>query len=744
MATSSAILQSFLRDALKEQRNIADLSFEKLLEYSRTQCGLINIDSEEINLADEDNVDFANLKSVLHDNNDAVIFQNDNLYYVDIQKESIQLLQEPIEPEITAEEEYDEYFKSPKYIQYLRHQTYYNRLKQASSEANTYKRAKGRELDYIGSLTGRAFAEHRSDDFLPSLEFYLGKLDKADVVLCRYMSDKQKEQLIYDLRITLLLLAAQQQHEKDYQKTENDKKYNQQIAKCSLLLKELDPEYQRRVQESPELAEISDAQPIKYMGIPVARLLAKDIVDLSGGTTKTIRGYMDSLNDKRLYWVWGSSFIKTLIGLVAEDSRFFGDQADKAIKMPDPYTGNLSWILYYARFFMNLFLLLKHTIRYDEEQMSDEEAKTPWQERFQTEWSKRKFTLLNDSIWGTANLVCFFWLTGGGTLGAAGDAVTLALLIFDIAISIWDLAEQKTKYDKAMLQYEEDLARLERQLHALRNKNGQLEEEELKTIRQIEMQIHTLKQEQKKCKREWQLQKVSLIWGIVYATALMGAFLVLTMPFLPISAPVLASMAIAGAVLCFAFTVINNIVKGGIELYKTHKTKQESQQDADFKIKCLVQLIRSDRLKGDNSLDSNEKKFLYLEIKQCLAETEYQKQMMIYQSVNLIRSTLIQLLIPAVVFASLAVVPLGIGIPMLIAAAALAIATQFLVDARFKPEEKKELEFDEQEYKTFCGEIMKPKKPERPRLFSAGAEKERREELDDLANLPGDTILAND
>lgn len=723
MATSSAILQSFLRDALKENKELADLSFEELLKYNRAECGLIKIDPDQVNF-EEEGIEFDTISRLLHGNN-AIVLQDGALYYVDINAEqktvSIQFLEEPEGLDPTAQ--------TFEYHQSLRLQKQYKQLKKACSRK--YQRAQGEELDAIHSLTGRAYADHRSDNFLPSLEYYLGILDNTDRVMFAYMNDQQKEELAFNLKITLMLLAAQQKHEIDYQKTENAKKYGECIKRCSKFLIELDPEYERRIKDYPEnvikvakavKAGQHDAQPLKYLGIPLGQLLARDIVDLSGGTAKEIRDNMGRLNEARLYWVWGSSFLKTVISLVPEDL-YHQKQATDAIRMPDPYTGNLSWILYYARFALNLFLLLKHTIKHP--WMSDEEAKTPWQERFLTQWSQRKFTLLNDLIWGTANLVCFFWLTGKGLLGTVGDAVTLALLVFDILIASWDFIEQSTKHNKAMLQYEEDLERLGRQLQALKQieEDGRLRYEELMAKRQIEMQIKTLEREKSKCEREWQLQKVSLIVNIAYAVGLMAAFLILTMPFMPISAPVLASMAIAGAVLCLAFTIISNAIRGGIEIYKTYKNRQEQQEDAAQKIGELIKL-----LKENKELNQDEKKLLYLEIKKCQAEDEYQKEMMVYQSVNLVRSILIQCMVPAVVFASLMFVPLGIGIPMLVAAAALAIASQLLVDALLKPEEKNSLEFDDNEYSEFCNKLLEEPtpepKPERSFMFSLWSNKE--------------------
>ncbi|HHT0592873.1 TPA: hypothetical protein ACTXXA_001063 [Legionella anisa] len=830
MATSSAVLQSFLRDAFKDDKNLADLSVEDLLQHNRAECGLIQLDSQNYPLPTtfDDLPKFRNDK----ENNDVVFLYEGTLYYAEKNKNVRELTppqkpdkpQEPPEPVDFEESDELEQLKSKKkrtdpeylvyleeyaqyesaYSEYIKQIKVYTSLKKSCSK--TYKRARGEELDNIRKLTDRAYTEHRINDFLPSLNFYLGILGTTDRAMFPYIEKipEKKEELIFNLRITLLLLLAQKKHEIEYQKIENIKVYNQHIKQCTEFLNALNPEYQKLIAQSPEQNELSDENPIKYMGIPLGQLLAQDMVDLyhvteydlglisdaerekykiyleasdnvlkyefigsedklikgsiswdrlpkdlhatfpkdesklpqfqtlwgltildsiyqkdlPWGKTKFIKEYMGKINEGRLYWVWGSTFLKTVVGQLPD--YMYSTQGPEAMKTPDPYTGNLSWILYYARFFLELGLLLKHTIKGS--WMSEEEAKTPAGERFLTQLSQRKFALLNDFLWGTANLLCFFKLNGAGSLGTAGDVLTLVLLVFDIAMAAWELEEQRIKYNKAMLQYDEDLERLGKQLQVFKDieEKRELDDEEAKAKRQIEVQIRTLEREKLKCYRDWQLQKVSLINNIAYAVGLMLAFIVLTAPFMPISAPVLGIMLIAGAAACLAFTIINNAVKGGIELYKTYKTRQEHKQDRDEKIIELMRL-----LKKNKNLNYDEKKLLYLEIKQLQAETEYQKQMMIYQSVNLARRIMVEAIVPVVVLLSIVAIPLGgLGIiPVLIAAIALAIATQMLVDALFKPEEKKALEFDEEAYEAFCNKLEEPKL-ERDRLFS-GDGKER-------------------
>ena len=82
MATSSGILQSFLRDALQANKRYDQLHFEDLLEYNRAACGLIKMDT------DPNHASFEDIENLLHDNNAVILFE-DQLYYVDIKNRKI-------------------------------------------------------------------------------------------------------------------------------------------------------------------------------------------------------------------------------------------------------------------------------------------------------------------------------------------------------------------------------------------------------------------------------------------------------------------------------------------------------------------------------------------------------------------------------------------------------------------------------------------------------------------------------
>ena len=559
------------------------------------------------------------------------------------------------------------------------------------------------EFDHLELLKRNKAA--KGAGFLTPLTFYLKRLADTDPVLVSYMFPKvdtpktkeRRDELQLNLEVTYLLLKAQKKYESDHQKLENTSSYDASIQKCEGLLQVLDPKYRKLIQQSPATAYISDGQPVKYCGIALAQEFKQQINDMMERKSKTLKEALGALNEKRLYWIWGSVFLKTVLSMIPEDFQN-SKQALGTISSPDPYTGCLSWALYYFRFSLNLFLLLKHTIKGP--WMSKEESEnTTTFERFQTQWAQRKFTLLNDSIWGTANLLCFFWLNGKGVLGAWGDLITIGLLVFDITISLWDFAEQQTQYNAQMLQFDQEIEDLKaaklKALHAL----DQDEEERKLNAYRIQLQINTLERAQKTCKKEWELQKLSLYNNIAYAVGLMLAFVILTTPFMPIPAATAVALGMAGAVLCFAFTVISSAVRGYIEIHKSRDALKDARNEFEEHIDLLKGMLRKNPL-----LNDNEKKFLFLEIKKFQAKSEYQRQMVVYQTVSLVRSIILETLIPAIIFSSLVFLPLGIGLGALAGALGLAIASHYLINGLLKPDEKmKELPaFDSKEYRSFC------------------------------------------
>ncbi len=76
--------------------------------------------------------------------------------------------------------------------------------------------------------------------------------------------------------------------------------------------------------------------------------------------------------------------------------------------------------------------------------------------------------------------------------------------------------------------------------------------------------------------------------------------------------------------------------------------------------------------------------------------------MVVFQTMHLLRSVILESFIPAVVFASFVFLPLGIGFAVLGATIGVALATNLMINAAFKPAKNEVKAFDEKEYEAFC------------------------------------------
>lgn len=581
-------------------------------------------------------------------------------------------------------------------------------------------------------------------DFSSSLNDHLKIIDDCSDTMISYLDDARKKQLIWDLRISKILLFAQNKYELLHQKKENQRKYADYSERCDellFILKQYQPlsfylaiihnfdealfpyltetdkkQLQRNLQAAdllllaetqyagekarcqqlldalqrdalkPSPAPTSIGNPVKYLWLSLGSALAEY---LAGSQTKVIIGGMKALNEKRLYWVWGGGLLNTVIDLLPADFFNVGNAA-KVAQTPIFYMGCLSWGLYYCRFALNLGLLLKHTIKGP--WMSKEESQTPMSERFLIQWRQRKFTLLNDSLWATANLACFFWLIAAKGLGPWGDLLTLALLVFDAGAVTWDYVEQKNDYRAEIKQIDKDIERLRLEIARVRQDEQLAAQHKLARIEEYNLRIFALERLKTQRENSWECQKLSAQTEVAYAVALLLAFALMTLPFLPISGAALMAISLPATVLCFALTVLYNAVKNDIEIYAAHLAADEARAALNQKIGALQ----------NPKLTEDAKKLLFLEIKQLEAELAYQNKMVDFQRLNFFRALLIEALIPPFIFTSFVFLPFGTGLALLALALALAVWSNSVINApQFKPEKASPAKFVEEEYAQF-------------------------------------------
>lgn len=549
-----------------------------------------------------------------------------------------------------------------------------------------------------------------------TLDAYRSQISKINPASFPYLSQTQRKALLRELLFAFYIFSAQYKLDSAEHRWQNQKIYGALIKQCADLINELKKSSKALSPETILTTATDDdyGKHAKYLGLTiVAPFVTERVMELSSTTVKEWKGtgssnvlikWMNDINALRLYWVWGGGLLSSTLDMLSED---LGNklQTRDAMVAHAPITGYMSWVLYYARFGINLGLLLKHTIAGP--WMSEEERQIPAWERFKTQWEQRKFSLLNDSIWGMANMVCFFWLTGRGMMGHMGNVVTTALLLMDVCLSTWRFLEESTQHNADMVRYERDIKALREAI----NKEGIAAEE--KEI--LQLQLSSLLKARHQSEFNWRYKKYGLANDLTYAVCLLTAFALMCCFLFPPAAIAPATaliLGIIGASLCFTFTVAYSAATGSLDIAKTHASKQEAKNECKL---LLQEFMDSD--------DEFIKKQLYLDMKQLAADTEYQKRVIQYQKMKLVRSVLIDILIPPLVFVSFMFLPMGIGLGVLAAGLALAGIT-YLILKQFEPHADKLPVLDEEAYAKFA-KLPNPtlddlieKKPEQRGFFS--------------------------
>jgi hypothetical protein len=143
-----------------------------------------------------------------------------------------------------------------------------------------------------------------------------------------------------------------------------------------------------------------------------------------------IRSYTGMLNFPRLMVVRIRRILMTLLPILKNIENYA-----KFINLIDPFFGPvlnyLSWIFYFPRLIVNLFLLFKHLI--PGSWLSEEEKQLGWFIRLQTQLQRRWFELFNDSAWFIGGLLGCFFLVGG--LSPVGMYLTISLFLYDVVLA---------------------------------------------------------------------------------------------------------------------------------------------------------------------------------------------------------------------------------------------------------------------------------------------------------------------
>lgn len=549
---------------------------------------------------------------------------------------------------------------------------------------NQFKRS--RSMDELDKLKPHADPVR---GFADSLDVYTEFLDSLDSQYLWFLTDLERIKLQKKLRFIYLLISAQIKFEAENSRYQEISSLISLRKKCFLLLSDI-----RKIERKLDcpIDEISaDSHPIlpKRVFMCVNAWTMDEIAALKESPSAFTRDWMGTLNERRLYWVWGGSMLYSFMGIdgIRYHSHVHFDQADFILSNFSRITGALSWILYLSRFTLNMSIVLKHTIP-SSLWMSHEEllaCRDTWfYQRFVTHFKKRYAQILNDLIWGIANFCCANLLRGSIRLNASNDLLTFVLLVFDLFMRTLELILAIKRFNEEYKKISNEILQIEHK-YSINSITSELYKEK----REI------LESARTKLSHDWRFEKKRLLTEVGYAFFLCAAFFAMTMPFIPLPSLPLIILGVSGAIICHFSAIVLNLIHLRINL----KQKQAKMNEYTDKINdCFTQL---------NNHDAHilTKKKAYLEMRTFEAQYAFIKAQKKYEIIQAVRYTLFDSIIPFVVFGCLALAPIGIGIPLLLLGGAVMIGSQLIIKGKYEPTGPKRIMYHEQAFEItsrFC------------------------------------------
>lgn len=513
--------------------------------------------------------------------------------------------------------------------------------------------------------------------YLPYLQQQLKKTDPA---LFPYLNYVDKKHLRARLKRTYHLLWCQYRWNKVHYGRKTYKGLIAELDLCHELLLTLDTSLNKK--SDVELKKIKQLQaelnsskkPLKYCGI---YLLAPAIEKLAALFDQ---GTLSTLNVRRLYLAWGNSFLGGLFSLINTFSTqfFYIAEAEEIANKTGIFAGYLSFVYLFTRLGINLLGFSYHLLGFNQDKKANPDDKLTSLDIFTTQWEYRKYPILNDILWGPINCICFY----KASLPYMANFLTLAMLGVELCIACYRLEEERTKHAKSMFLLRQKIEDLSNKIKNLKNQK--------KTDNHITDEIKVYKKELEDVKAnmvylefEYRFKRYKLINDIVTLAASFFFFGVACCFLCPIPVPLalVTILGIVGTAICFICIVINAAVEIAIDLYKSAQSKKIIAEEVN-KVKKEFQT-----LKDNGQISSDQEARFKLTLKALYADSEYQRQMIIYQSCLLIRTAILYSSFPAIAFCALIFMPLPITISLLVAIFIIGVVTKLLIDKYFKPEE---------------------------------------------------------
>jgi hypothetical protein len=487
-------------------------------------------------------------------------------------------------------------------------------------------------------------------------DFYSKKLAQTNPGIFKFLDNVQKESLRRDLLYSFYVFSAQYQLAAELSldaaesRRENLQQCRDNIKRCAELIE--------RLNDKPEAGQ---AYPHYVKALP------------HEGINVYIKDVRNKINTPRLYWVWASSWIQSWIELLP-DNFFNKQQAQYVVLGLSPFTGFLSFSLYLTNAAIEMLMLAKHTWWSSE---GEQRLKASAWQRFEAHFDLRKYSLINDGIWGLGNLVCFLWLTGTELLGYYGNIATTALLLMDVVLNGFRYQEESTQNQQNIDRYERDIKSIDDEIKQLTANADDFESQVLTC------QMQALIKAKAQCRFEWKYKSYGLLKDLIYAVVLILAFAMVCCFFLPASilAPTTALvLSVGGTALCFISSLINDAMEGVFDVQKSYELSQQAEP--------------IDALSGE---------LLYLAQKQSLGVVAYYEALAHYQTRRLIHILFVKLLVPPLILSTLLFLPIEMGLMLLVSGFIIALASSYFFVGS-EPEPAKLPSFDPTEYSSWVKE----------------------------------------
>lgn len=395
---------------------------------------------------------------------------------------------------------------------------------------------------------------------------------------------------------------------------------------------------------------------------------------------------MAQLNSDRLSFAWGTYTWLTLVQIMQtwNINTFNMATAEQVLSKGATALSYASWLFLGSRLVLNLSKLTYHVARSDEE-LDDSIC---------TSLEGMKYKLVNDILWTPANFLSAMILVGAGPLVYVGNFLTMAVLLLDIAMSCIAFEELKAKHRKDQFVLNKAIDELKKSIAQDESRENKLKAKpdlSAERLRDLHVQLLTKKNQLKDLEKirekeafEYKFACYAAINDIVFASGTFVSFGVCCLFLMPaffVASAALPYFTLVGAALCFYITAMNKAVRDIITISETYQTRKQTQTEI-----ALFQ-ERYASLRGNAitpAAQKNQAK-VWTQLQSLHAQSNYERQLMIYQGTQMIKRLLFYVFIPPIVVVSFIFMPPPVALLVTVATLVMAFCINQFMQHALKP-----------------------------------------------------------